>query len=200
MGRGEVGGRKGKTREGRNFLCLEKKKCIENKSSRPTVCNPANLGGKESRKTQIKKWSIPFWPLLVWISTFVIIFYISLPNLCGCKSKNNKIFFSFLFSLQVKQMITFFFPFLLSSPFPNVCKESVFLYFSPPSFSFTYFFSFLFSQLQPNKVLKQFGFFVNKYRCWAICKRWSFKEFSSPWLAFESLSFLMIFQSPTFIT
>ena len=126
---------------------------------RPTVCNPANLGGKESRKTQIKKWSPPFWPLLVRISTFVIIFYISLPNLCGCKSKNNKIFFSFLLSLQVKQMITYFFSFLLSSPFPNGCKESVFLYFPPPFFSFHIFIFLSLLSIATKQSVKTIWFF-----------------------------------------
>ena len=48
------------------------KKCIENMFSGSTFCNPANLGGKGSRKTQIKKWSPHFQLFMAWIFIFVL--------------------------------------------------------------------------------------------------------------------------------
>ena len=48
------------------------KKCIENMFSGSTFCNPANLGGKGSRETQIKKWSPHFQLFMAWIFTFVL--------------------------------------------------------------------------------------------------------------------------------
>ena len=75
-------------------------------------------GRKGSRETQIKKWSLPVRLLTAWISTLVIIFYISLPNLCGHKSKNYN-----FFSLQVKQRIM------------KIYKGSFFFSFSPIFFS-----------------------------------------------------------------
>ena len=134
-------------------------------------------------------------------STFVIIFYIYLPNLCGCKSKNNKSFFFFFAS----QIYDYFFFFLFSFPphFQTYIRKSVFLYFSPPFFSFRLFLFLSLLSIATRQIVKTvWFFFVNKYRCWGICKRWSFKEFSYPtdWLAFQSLSFMKIFQSPTFIT
>ena len=54
--------------------------------------------------------------------------FISLSQIYeGIKFKNNKIFFSFLFPLQVKQRWLLL-SFLLSSPFPNIYKCFLFLF------------------------------------------------------------------------
>ena len=97
---------------------------------------------KEAKKLKKKKGSPSFWLFMAWISTFVLIIYISphisLPNLCEHKSKNNNFSFSFLFSLQVKQRITSFF-----SPHFQTYKRKCFILFLLSYFSFHLLFLFL---------------------------------------------------------
>ena len=87
-----------KGREGISCIWIIEKKRNVCKTN-PLGPHFAVRGRKGSRETQIKKWSLPFRLLTAWISTFVIIFYISLPNLRGHKSKNNNFFF---FTSQTK--------------------------------------------------------------------------------------------------
>ena len=145
------------------------KKCIENMFSGSTFCNPANLGGKGSRKTQTKKWSPHFQLFMAWIFTFILIFYIN---------SNKKVESTFLTFYDLN---FHFCPYLLYlSPhifIPNLCghknktnnfsfsflfplqvKQRITSFFSSFSPHFqTYkkllsYFSFLFSQLQPKIV------------------------------------------------
>ena len=62
--------------------------------------------------------------------------YISLPHLCGYKSKNNKIFFSFSFASQTKDY--FFFIFSFPSHFQTYTYEVFSFPFILLSFPFTY--------------------------------------------------------------
>ena len=115
------------------------------------ILQSGQFGRKKKQKNSKKKGSPSFWLFMAWISTFVLIIYISphisLPNLCEHKSKNNNFSFSFLFSLQVKQRITSSF----FSPHFQTYKRKCFLLFLLSYFSFHLLFLFRFSSLNCNQ-------------------------------------------------
>ena len=98
------------------------------------ILQSGQFGRKRKQKNPNKKVESTFFtfyglnfyfcPYLFYLSP-----NISLPNLCGHKSRNNNFSFSFLFPLQVKQRITSFFSHFL--PISKHIKGSFFFSFSP---------------------------------------------------------------------
>ena len=119
------------------------------------ILQSGQFGRKKKQKNSNKKgesifftffgWNFHFCPYHLYLSP-----HISLPNLCEHKSKNNKFYFSFIFSLQVKQRITssFFSPFL---PISKHIKGSVFFSFSSLLLFLSLIIPFPFSSLNCNQ-------------------------------------------------
>ena len=118
------------------------------------ILQSGQFGRKKKQKNSKKKGSPSFWLFMAWISTFVLIIYISLPIflfLIYVSIKVKIIIFLFLFFFLCKSnkgllLLSFL-------PISKHIKGSVFFFFSSLTFPFTYYsFSFLYSQLQPKKV------------------------------------------------